>query len=90
MLTLIAWLDQHEREPEHIDVRAAAEAVPETALALTQVKKGFVSQVTLARTDFRFAALTDPFDVRLLPGAVKYGDLPAFLSRVRADKVITE
>jgi len=61
--------------------------VPETALALTQVAKGVVAEATFAPTDFRFAGVKDIRSPRLLPGALKYGDLPALLSRVKADKL---
>jgi hypothetical protein len=61
--------------------------VPESVLALTQVPAGLVESVQLEDRGFRFTSLTDPFDVRLLPGAVKYGDLPAMVQRIKAPVV---
>ncbi|MES2706245.1 MAG: acetylxylan esterase [Verrucomicrobiota bacterium] len=90
LLTVLAWVKKHDRKPTVIDVQADAPLVAETALALTQVPKGLVREARLAPTDFRFANLTNVFDTRLLPGAAKYGDLPAFLKRIQADKVVTE
>jgi hypothetical protein len=39
-----------------------------------------VSNLALDTGNFRFAKLTDYRDVNFLPGAVKYGDLPAVLN----------
>ncbi|RYD35217.1 MAG: acetylxylan esterase [Verrucomicrobiaceae bacterium] len=90
ILSVLAWMKQHDRKPAVIDIHADAAFVPETALALTQVPDGLVHEAWLASTTFRFANLTNVFDTRLLPGAVKYGDLPALLQRVQADKVVTD
>ncbi len=84
VIGLLAWMRQHDPKPASIRVEAEAVLVPETALALALVPQGAVTGVKLEPTDFRFGALTDPFDVRLLPGMVKYGDLPAVLGRVAA------
>lgn len=89
VLTLLGWMLQHERKPSVIDVQADAALVPETALALTQAPAGVIHEARFAPTDFRFAALTNVFDARLLPGAAKYGDLPEILKRVRAEKLIS-
>lgn len=84
ILTLLAWMKQHARKPAAIEIDCAAGAVPETALALTQVPEGVVESVAFEKTDFRFANISRLRDPRLLPGAVKYGDLPAMLERVKA------
>ena len=83
LMGLLAWMQQHDPKPSSIHVDAAAALVPETVLALAMVPKGTLDGITLEESTFRFAKLTDPFDVRLLPGMVKYGDLPALLERVR-------
>ena len=89
-MALFAWLQQHERQPSRIDLIAPAALVPETALALTQLPDGLLSHAHLAPTSFRFADITNPFDPALLPGAVKYGDLPALLQRVRARHLLRD
>jgi hypothetical protein len=81
---------QHDPKPSSIDVHAESALVPETALALTQVPDGTVEVAQLAATPFRFGGLRDVFDRNLLPGAVKYGDLPALLKRIRARQVKVE
>jgi len=90
LMSLLAWMRQHDPKPSSIRLEAEATLVPEAALALSQVPAGVVSGVMLEPTSFRFAEITDPFDVRLLPGAVKYGDLPALLERVRARHRVEE
>jgi hypothetical protein len=87
VLTILTFVRNNEHKPSAIDLRSSADAVPETALALTQVEKGVVNEATLPATDFRFASVKDVRSPRLLPGALKYGDLPAILQRVKAEKV---
>ena len=84
LMGLLAWMRQHDPKPSSIRLEAEAALVPETALALAQVPAGALGGVTLEPTEFRFAEITDPFDVRLLPGIVKYGDLAGLLRRVAA------
>lgn len=86
VLTVLTFIKHHDRKPSAIDVRAGAAVVPETALALTQVPDGVVQEASFAPTDFRFASVRDIRSPRLLPGALKYGDLPAMLQRVHAAK----
>lgn len=83
LMGLLAWMTQHDPKPKEIRVEAEADLVPETALAVSLVPKDLLAGLKLDGTDFRFAALTNPFDRRLLPGAVKYGDLPALVNRAR-------
>ena len=83
LMSLLAWMKQHEPKPASIRLEADSTLVTEAALALAMTPAGIVSSVKMEATAFRFAGLTDPFDVRLLPGAVKYGDLPAVLALVR-------
>jgi len=86
VLTVLTFIKNHERKPSVIDVQAAPDSVPETALALTQVEKGVVGQAKLPAADFRFAGVRDIRSPRLLPGSLKYGDLPALVQRVRTGK----
>ena len=90
LMALLAWMRQHEPKATSIAVQAASAIVPEAALALTQVPAGVVQEARLASSPFRFAGITGVFDSRLLPGAVKYGDLPGMLKRVRAVSVVVE
>ena len=87
VLTVLTFIKHHERQPKDIAVNAAADCVPETALALTQVAEGVVSEAKLPATDFRFAGVQNIRSPRLLPGVLKYGDLPALLARVKTKVV---
>jgi hypothetical protein len=87
VLTVLTFVKNHERKPAVIAIEAAAGSLPETALALTQVEKGVVAEAKLSGTDFRFASVKDIRSPRLVPGVLKYGDVPAFVQRVKAEKV---
>ena len=88
VLTILTFIKNHERKPSAIVILAAAKSLPETALALTQVEKGVVAEATLHASDFRFASVKDIRSPRLLPGALKYGDVPAMVERAKAEKVV--
>ena len=81
ILTIIEFIRSHERKPTSIEVRAAAGHVPEAALALAIVPRDVVQKTRLEATDFTFAAVRDIRSPRLVPGVLKYGDLPALLQR---------
>jgi hypothetical protein len=55
--------------------------VPEGALAVALIPRDVVGKAVFAETAFRFASVSDIRSPRLLPGALKYGDLPALLRR---------
>ena len=86
VLTLLTFIKNHERKPAAIEVRATENDVPEFALSLTQAGDGVVAKAVLPATGFRFASLTNFRAPHMLPGALKYGDLPAILARVKAGK----
>jgi dienelactone hydrolase len=87
LLTVLTFTKNHSRQPSAIDVRMTAADVPEAALALTQTPTGVVRTATLPETPFRFASVSSIRSPRLLPGSLKYGDLPEILHRVKAAKV---
>ena len=86
VLTVLTFIKNHERKPSVIDIHTAPDSFPETALALTQVEKGVVGEAKFPASDFRFAGVRDIRSPRLLPGSLKYGDVPALVQRVRAGK----
>jgi hypothetical protein len=47
-----------------------------------------VSRAALDTQGFRFADLTDVYDVNFLPGAVKYGDVPGLLALAAPTRLI--
>ncbi len=79
ILSLLAFAAWHADQPRAIHLvgvgGAAAMCTAAAALAGSVVKS-----LAVETRGFRFSAITDIRDVNLLPGAVKYGDLPAFLA----------
>ena len=50
--------------------------------------RGGVDRAAIDTAGFRFANLKSVWDVNLLPGVVKYGDLPGLLSLAGADQAL--
>jgi hypothetical protein len=83
ILTTLAFISSHERKPSRIEVHADADFVPETALALALVPTSAVASATFAETTFRFADIKDIRSPKLVPGILRYGDLPALLAKAK-------
>lgn len=79
VMTLLAFARHHELQPRSIHVVGVnGAACP--CLAATAVTGEVASTLAIDTQGFRFGTITDIRDVRLLPGAVRYGDLPGFLA----------
>ncbi|MDB6069431.1 MAG: hypothetical protein JWL81_602 [Verrucomicrobiales bacterium] len=89
LMAILAWVRQHEPKAREVRLSVAADAAPEALLALSQVPAGSLNQVEMEPVPFRFASLTDAFDARLLPGAVKYGDIPALIELAKSRHTLT-
>jgi len=86
VMSLISWVSGFEEEkPQEVMVIAKGGIEPVALAALSQVNG--VKNVTLEEAKFRFANLKSYRDPNFLPGAVKYGDLPALLKLSRAKVV---
>ena len=86
-MSLISWVSGFEEEkPQEVMVVAKGGIEPVALAALSQVNG--VKNVSLENNRFRFANLKSYRDPNFLPGAVKYGDLPALMKLSRAE--ITE
>jgi dienelactone hydrolase len=68
-------------KPDRVCLAAFDGAAPYAAAALAQAGAA-VDRAALDTAGFRFAGLRSIRDVNLLPGVVKYGDLPALLALV--------
>lgn len=79
VLSLISFTRHHPKNPESILVMGAGGAGPVAASAVAMAE-GSVSALAVDTQGFRFGSITDIRDLNLLPGAVKYGDLPAVLA----------
>ncbi len=79
VLSLVSWLRSGSLRPEVVAILAEKGTAPWVAAALAQAH-GAVDRAAIDTAGFRFANLRSVWDVNLLPGAVKYGDLPGMLS----------
>lgn len=79
VMTLTSSTKNHPEKPEKIHVVGVngAGAIVAAACALSG---DAVSSVAVDTAGFRFGKITEIRDVNLLPGAVKYGDVPALLA----------
>lgn len=67
------------RGAEEVVLIGSDEAAAWAAAAFAQAD-GAINRLAIDPGDFRFAAITEIRDPNLLPGAVKYGDLPGLLA----------
>ncbi len=79
ILTLVAFLrgDDHGAQKVHV-VGVGAAGV--WAAAAKVVAGSAIDRTAIDTAGFRFASLTEFDDAQFLPGAVKYGDVPALLA----------
>ncbi len=86
VMSLISWVSGFEEEkPQEVMVVAVGGIEPVALAALSQING--VKSITLENYRFRFADLKSYRDPNFLPGAVKYGDLPALMKLSRAEVV---
>lgn len=79
ILTLISWIKNNEYAPDRIQLVGTGGAGPLVTAALSQAGDS-VQRAAIDTGGFRFANLKSFRDPNFLPGAVKYGDLPALLA----------
>jgi hypothetical protein len=70
-----------------LEIVARGPAAIWAAAAIVQ-SRGAVSRAALDTREFRFADLSDVYDVNFLPGAVKYGDVPGLLALAAPTQLI--
>jgi len=79
ILTLVSFVRSHETPPKQVHLMGVNGAGPLVAAARAIAGKA-VDRAAVDTDGFRFAELRSYRDERFLPGAVKYGDLPALLA----------
>jgi len=79
ILTLVAWVRGEDHGPQKVHLVGVNGAGPLVAAARA-IAGGAVDRAAVDTAGFRFADLTSYRDPNFLPGAVKYGDLPALLA----------
>jgi hypothetical protein len=86
ILSLLSYIQGDEHQAEKIHLVGVNGAGPLAIAAAAQAASA-IDSLAVDTRKFRFAALTSYRDVNFLPGAVKYGDLPALLALARAPRV---
>ncbi len=86
VLTCLSNSKYHEQTPSKLHVVGVngAGVIAATACALAG---NAVSSIAVDTGGFRFESITEIRDVNLLPGAVKYGDVPAILALCSPTKI---
>ena len=79
-LTLIAEIRDNSKPSARRLLVAGLEGAGVIAAAATALATDEVDQLVCDTGGFRFARLDNAWDVNFLPGAVKYGDVPAMLA----------
>ncbi len=79
VLTLISFMQNYKTKPQKIHLAGFGWAGVIAAAACAQ-SKGAVTSLAVSTRGVRFGKITEIRDVNLLPGAVKYGDVPAVLA----------
>ncbi len=78
VLTLLSFVKNYKRPPQKIHLVGFGWSGVIAAAACAQ--SGIVNKLAIGTHGVRFGTITKIRDVNLLPGAVKYGDVPAFLA----------
>lgn len=79
LLTVISFVRDDEHGPERVHLLGVGGAEPVVTAARMRAGK-LVDRAAIAAGGFRFAGLDSYRDPDFLPGAVKYGDLPAMIA----------
>jgi len=79
ILNALAFCKHHESNPQSIALAGFGFSGVRAAAACAHSPE-LVNQLAVDTDGFRFAEITDIRDLRLWPGAVKYGDVPGLLS----------
>jgi hypothetical protein len=80
VLAMIAMIRDHEKHRSQRLVVVGVEGAGPIAAAAVALAKADVTQLIADTEGFRFANLKDVWDVNFVPGAAKYGDIPAIFA----------
>jgi dienelactone hydrolase len=87
VLSLISWVRSEDHAPERVHLVGVNGAGPIVAAARAIAGKA-VDRAAVDTEGFRFANLRSYRDQNFIPGAVKYGDLPALLALSAPHKLL--
>ena len=79
MLTVISHTVNNEKSPQAVHIIARNGAGPHAACAAV-IAAEHLKSLVIDTDGFRFSQITNIRDVNLLPGALRYGDLPGMLA----------
>ncbi len=79
VLSLLSFAVNHSLEPRAVHLVGVHGAGP-IAAAACAIAAGTAASLAVDTVGFRFASITSVRDLNLLPGMVKYGDVPALLA----------
>lgn len=82
VLTTIAFCRYSKYEPAAVHLMGIGRTAGPIAAAAAFQAGDAVNRVAIGTAGFRFSSLTDAYDPMLLPGAVRYGDVPGLLGLV--------
>ena len=86
VLTCLSSAKYHEQNPSKVHI-VGVNGAGVIAAAAGAVAGNAVSSIAVDTSGFRFESITEIRDVNLLPGAVKYGDVPAVLALCSPTKI---
>lgn len=79
VLTLVSWIRNDDHKPKRLNV-LALNGTGAIGAAARIAAGSAIDRLAIDTEGFRFASITDYRSPDFLPGAVKYGDLPAILA----------
>ena len=82
VLTTIAFCRYSKYEPSSVNLIGLGRVAGPIAAAAAFQAGSAVTKVAISTRGFRFASITKAYDPMLVPGAVKYGDVPGLLALV--------
>ena len=80
VLTMIAFCRFSKYEPAGVHLIGLGKTAGPIAAAAAFQAGAAVNKVAIGTRGFRFASLSEAYDPMLVPGAVKYGDVPGLLA----------
>lgn len=86
--SLVTLIRNHDRKPSHVSLVSLSPKMAPVAAASSAFVRGQLDSVAIDTHGFRFNDLTDYLDGSFIPGAVKFGDLPAMLAMASPTKLL--
>ena len=88
IMTMISFVRNYEAKPERVHLAGFGSSAGTLAAAARAFAGDQIDRAALDTRGFRFATLTEFNHPDFLPGAVKYGDVPALLALAAPGRVV--